>query len=92
MTGRILVLGLLMLLGWSGVVRGEESAEKKSSPFPWRMAIRVGGDWEMDMAEGRSRYVDGAGYDVEFVLPFSRKFALTATYFKRGISYNESQY
>lgn len=84
MTRRTLILGLLMLLGWSGVARGEDSTEVR-----WKFAVRVAGAWDIVQGSDESILHSGIGYNLQLMVPISGSFAIIGNYGRSGQKMDE---
>ncbi|MBK7143204.1 MAG: hypothetical protein IPH75_14110 [bacterium] len=79
MKRRILVLGLLMLVGWSGMVRGEDTTEVRH-----KIAVRLAGAWDVVQGDDDYWFHSGLGYNLQLMVPISRSFAIIGNLGKSG--------
>lgn len=91
---RTIALIILVLLYTASTVasaQASDSTNVKSSESRWKLAARIGSDWEVFMADDPGHYESGIGFDFELIVPISHRFAITATYFKSGIRADKTQ-
>lgn len=74
----ILVLGLLMLMGWSGAARGD------STEVRHKFAVRVAGAWDIVRGSDESILHSGVGYNLQLMVPICRSFAIIGNYGRSG--------
>ncbi len=79
MTIRILVLGLLMLVGWSGGVRGEDTTDVR-----WKFAVRVAGAVNTSLDSDDSFFHSGVGYNLQLMVPISKSLSIVGNFGKAG--------